>query len=279
MKHLLLELQFRFYHKNCYAEITSHVFLIVLRHPQSTIPPENSKTRKLTIPGTYAQRLHLNLVPRVRPDALAVLVEEPRQRAHCQRHESQQGVAPPQPKRRIQATTCERKQGSDQRSHGRRRSSGAGLVVRVCVDEVRRNAHLIYKLVVLQDAQLQSTQHLRYNETTLTERTFRPIPMNAVPRIGTIQCMRACADQPYQNRPMGMKKHAGISGGRRYSGFMTPSRVSFFSSLSDTAPATPSPVREPMPIPRYARPTIPWEKPYWYWKIRVMVVKRRYRYP
>lgn len=94
--------------------------------------------------------------------------------------------------------------------------------------------------------------------------------MNMVPRIGTIQCVCACADQPYQNRPIGMKKHAGISGGRRYSGFITPSRVSFFSSPSDTAPATPSPIREPMPIPRYARPTIPWEKPYWYWKIRVM---------
>ena len=130
---------------------------------------ENNFRSNLTQPRSiYAQRLHFNLVLRVRPDALAVLVEEPRQRAHCQRHESQQGVAPPQPKGRIQATACERKQGSDQRSHGRRRSSGAGLVVRVCVDEVRRNAHLIYKSAVpqiLSSSQLsifaRTKQHLR----------------------------------------------------------------------------------------------------------------------
>jgi hypothetical protein len=116
---------------------------------------------------------------------------------------------------------------------------------------------------------------------TLTNALSIPTPKNEVPKIGKIHASCFSAVQPYQNRATGMNHAPAIIGGRRYSGLATPPffSVRCLSSLSDVAPRMNNPIRDPIPIPRYASPTLPWEKPYWFSKTLVMVVKRRYRYP
>ena len=49
-----------------------------------------------------------------------------------------------------------------------------------------------------------------------------PIENQAEPMMGMIQCMRASADQPYQNRPMGTKSEPMMTAGTRYSGLLVP---------------------------------------------------------
>lgn len=49
-----------------------------------------------------------------------------------------------------------------------------------------------------------------------------PNPKMAVPMMGMIQWIRACADQPYQKSPTGTKNEPNMSAGMRNSGLPLP---------------------------------------------------------
>ena len=70
-------------------------------------------------------------------------------------------------------------------------------------------------------------------------------------------------------------------GGKRYSAFISPPCLfeRYLTILSLAIPNMTTPARQPMPMPRYVRPTDPCEKPYCSSYTSVMVVNRRYRYP
>lgn len=94
--------------------------------------------------------------------------------------------------------------------------------------------------------------------------------------IGRIQWRCLSAVHPYQSSANGIKNVPGIIGGRRNSGLEVPFfSERYWSSRSETEPTMNRPMMEPTPIPRYASPTLPCEKPYWPSKTAVMVVKRR----
>lgn len=62
------------------------------------------------------------------------------------------------------------------------------------------------------------------------------------------------------SQPMGMTQAPGIMGGNRYSGFISPFFDLYWTIRSLAAPKTKRPMNEPIPMPRYVRPTAPEEK-------------------
>jgi hypothetical protein len=106
-----------------------------------------------------------------------------------------------------------------------------------------------------------------------------PRPMTTVPRMGTIQCVFASADQPYQNKPTAMKNAPAIIGGSRYSGFGFPPffATKCFEIAFTARPHMTHPRTEPIPSPKVASPASPLLNPYWPANTTSKVVKHRYR--
>ena len=98
-----------------------------------------------------------------------------------------------------------------------------------------------------------------------------------MPIIGTIQCTCFSAVQPYQKKVIGRMQAKMIIKGRRISGSNTPLffEVDLTSILSLVRPMNISPQIKPMPMPRYASPESPVEKPYWLVNTDDIVVKKR----
>lgn len=104
-----------------------------------------------------------------------------------------------------------------------------------------------------------------------------PTPKGNIPMIGTIQNTCLSAVQPYQKKLIGRMQAKMIIVGRRISGSNFPP---FFAVAAETIRSfvkaiIARPPMKPKPIPRYASPERPTEKPYVLVKTLGIVVKKR----